>query len=241
MTPPNDYYVGLLDGKGYVRLLDTMGDDLAVVNAARASFAKESQELSEKDTRLIRYLATHQHWSPFRVCVLSFEIKAPLMVCRQWHTHVVASQHLDEQRGWNEQSRRYVTDEPEFYVPTVWRSAPANAKQGSGEPMSTAGQREANAALDGAITAGLDKYRYLLAIGVAPEQARLCLPAYALYTTWRWTCSLQALSYFIQLREEEHAQAEIVEYAHAVHALAQPCFPVSLEALLGTTTKKETQ
>lgn len=103
--------------KGYVRLVDSMGSDLTIVNAARASFAKESHELNEKDERLIKFLAENEHTSPFRHAVLQFEIKAPLMVARQWWKYIIGSSHLEGSQeslnAWNESSRRYVTEEPD--------------------------------------------------------------------------------------------------------------------------------
>ena len=131
-----DQKISVLD-KGYVRLVDTLGNDLSVANAARVSYDKQSSEMSERDAKLIKFLWDERHTSPFRHAAMTFEVYAPLFVARQWWKHAVASTHLDDQNGWNESSRRYITENEEFYVPEAhqWRSKPANSKQGSGEPI----------------------------------------------------------------------------------------------------------
>jgi thymidylate synthase (FAD) len=117
--------IDVLD-KGYVRLVDHMGSDISVVNAARVSYDKESQELTERDGKLINFLIREKHTSPFRHAALTFEVYAPLVVARQWWKYAVASSHVDDQNGWNESSRRYITEDEEFYIPTAnqWRSKP---------------------------------------------------------------------------------------------------------------------
>jgi thymidylate synthase (FAD) len=129
-----DNIVSVLD-KGYVRLVDVMGSDLSIVNAARVSFSKESKELSKKDVHLIDFLIRENHMSPFRHACATFEFKAPLLVRNQHWKYVVGSDHTMD--SWNESSRRYITIEPEFYVPSSedWRLAPDNKKQGSGGPI----------------------------------------------------------------------------------------------------------
>jgi len=138
-----DIKIDVLD-KGYVRLVDTMGNDLSVTNAARVSYDKESQlrddgSLTIADQRLIKFLWDEGHTSPFRHAAMTFEVYAPLFVARQWWKHTVASSHVDDQNGWNESSRRYITENEEFYIPKgdEWRSKPENSKQGSGEPFSS--------------------------------------------------------------------------------------------------------
>lgn len=217
--------------KGYVRLVDVMGSDLSVVNAARASFAKESRELAEKDRRLIRFLWEHSHTSPFRHAFMTFEVKAPLMVARQWWRYVVGSDHTMD--AWNEASRRYITLEPEFYVPQVWRSAPAHRKQGSGGALPGDVSAALAEELQRIVEAGMAAYDRALEMGVAPEQARLFLPAYALYTTWRWSASLQSVLHFLSQRLADDAQLEIREYARAVYTLARPHFPTVFEVVFG--------
>jgi len=125
--------------KGYVRYIKHMGDDLDPVNSAKVSFAKESVEFGDREARLLAFLQREEHSSVFRHSALTFEVYAPLFVARQWWKYAVASTHLEDQNGWNESSRRYVTETPEFYVPSSveWRSAPENRKQGSGEAVST--------------------------------------------------------------------------------------------------------
>lgn len=126
--------INVLD-KGYVILHDVMGSDLTIVNAARVSYNKRKEELDLNDEKLIRFLAKHDHTSPFRHATLQFEVYAPLMVARQHWKYVVGSDHVMD--AWNESSRRYVTEDPEFYIPKEdeWRSKPENSKQGSGEPI----------------------------------------------------------------------------------------------------------
>jgi thymidylate synthase (FAD) len=223
--------IDVLD-KGYVALVGVLGDDLAVVNAARASFEKASAAFTEKDARLIRYLAAHGHMSPFRHAVLSFEVKAPLMVARQWWRYHVSSAHTEGQDGWNEASRRYVTSEPEFYVPGAWRSAPAGKKQGSGEPLPEAVAACERALLEQHVETSLSLYKEALEAGVCAEQARGFLPAYFLYVSWRWTASLEGVAHLLKQRLAEDAQVEFQEYARAVLQLAEVQFPASLDAML---------
>lgn len=218
---------------GYVRLVDYMGSDLSVVNAARASFAKESKELDVKDARLIDYLARENHMSPFRHAFITFEFKAPLMVARQHWKYVVGSDHTMD--SWNESSRRYITMEPEFYVPKAdeWRLAPEDKKQGS--------HGLADPFVGGLLSAELERliehsealYNMALQNGVAPEQARLFLPAYAMHVVYRWSCSLQSACLFLSQRLEQTAQEEIRVYAEAVLDLIKDIYPVSIKALVG--------
>lgn len=220
-------------GNGYVRLVDHMGSDLSVVNAARASFAKESEEFSVKDARLIDYLARENHMSPFRHAFMTFEFKAPLMVARQHWKYVVGSDHTMD--SWNESSRRYVTMEPEFYVPEAdsWRLAPEDKKQGSAglcDPFIGATLSEQ---LERYIEQGEAFYRLAMDSGIAPEQARLFLPAYAMHVVYRWSCSLQSVCLFLVQRLENQAQEEIRVYAEAVLDLIKDIYPVSIKALVG--------
>jgi len=218
--------------KGYVRLVDVMGSDLTVVNSARVSYNKAKTELDEKDIRLIKFLAREGHTSPFRHATLQFEIYAPLMVARQWWKYVVGSDHVMD--AWNESSRRYITEEPAFYIPKAdqWRSAPQNSKQGSGEPLSSMIGEWFNQELEKHIQTGQKLYEEALKIGIAAEQARLFLPAYGMYVRWYWTASLQSVAHFLNQRLEHDAQKEIQEYAIAVYELAIEKFPVSLGELL---------
>ena len=218
--------------KGYVRLVDTMGSDLSVVNAARASFAKESLELDQKDVHLIDFLIRENHMSPFRHAFATFEFKAPLMVARQHWKYVVGSDHTMD--SWNESSRRYVTIEPEFYVPAVdeWRLAPDNKKQGSGGPIGPWIGSVLTDELNRYIEQGEALYTMAMDNGVAAEQARLFLPAYGMYVVYRWTCSLQSIALFLNQRLDEGSQVEIRDYARAVLSLIQPEFPISIGGLV---------
>lgn len=218
--------------RGYIVLVDRMGTDLTPVNAARASFSKRSEEMTEKDERLLSYLVEHRHTSPFRHAVMQFEVKAPLMVCNQWFRYVTGAASSDPFFAWNEQSRRYVSSDPEFYIPTEWRSAPDSKKQGSGGPVDAYCGVQASDHLERAINEGVHLYGTALKNGICAEQARLFLPAYAMYTTWYWTASLQAVCHFLRERLDEHAQFEIREYAKAVKQIAMECFPLSVERLL---------
>lgn len=225
--------------KGYARLVNHMGSDLTVVNSARVSYAKESKQLSEKDVKLIRFLAREGHTSPFRHAILQFEIYAPLMVARQWWKYVVGSAHYegtgDSLEAWNESSRRYITEEPIFYIPSEgeWRSKPENSKQGSGDPVPREIGVKLTAELMQFIDEGVRKYEQALEAGVCAEQARLFLPAYGMYVRWYWTASLQSVCHFLNQRLEHDAQKEIQEYAKAILELSKPHFPHAVQELVG--------
>lgn len=219
--------------KGYIRLVATMGDDTTVVNAARVSFDKESNEMTNRDERLIDFLAREGHDSPFRHAVMQFEAYAPMMVVRQWEKYLIGSNN-SEFGSRNESSRRYITENEEFYIPceVQWRSYPDNVKQGSGEPLwSDEGQKLTNNLIT-YIQNGERLYQEAMDMGVAPEQARLFLPAYGLYVRFRWTATLQTVAHLIKQRTAEDAQYEFRKYAEAIKEIAKDKFPVSLEALL---------
>ncbi|MDQ5940679.1 MAG: thymidylate synthase [Candidatus Dependentiae bacterium] len=213
-----------------VALIDHMGSDLSVVNAARVSFAKESQwlngqvnQLSMRDQKLIEYLAEHNHWSPFGHAFASFRIKAPVISARQL---VKSSVGL----CWNEISRRYVSYEPEVFSVPVWRGAPVNAKQGStGEPhISQAAACEVYEKVSMHAIAG---YNELVAGGVAPEQARLVLPQ-SMMTEWIWSGTLAAFARVCKLRMAQDTQAETRAVANGIGAEMERLFPFSFKALL---------
>lgn len=217
--------------KGYVKLIDVMGSDLSVVNAARASFNKDSQSLTGKDKGLIDFLVKNKHDSVFRHSAMTFEVYAPMEVKNQLIKHLVGSTHMDDQFGWNEISRRYVTSEPEYFAPDAWRSAPENRKQGSGPNIT---DPETLDLIDDLYTDYIEYadnlYYRLMDLGVAPEQARLVLPGYAIYTRWRWTASLAAVLNFLSLRLKEDAQYEIRQYAKEVESFVQAHFPYTYES-----------
>ena len=225
--------VNVLD-KGYVRLRDddVFGSDLSVVNAARVSYDKESNELNERDKRLIRFLAREGHTSPFRHAAATFEVYAPLMVARQWWKYVVGSDHTMD--GWNESSRRYITEEPTFYMPDAdqWREKPKHSKQGSGGYKDEFLGVYLMNDLKEHCRRSEELYKNAIKAGVAPEQARLFLPAYAMYVRWRWTASLQSICHFLNERLAADAQYEIRQYAKAVYKLIEPHFPESIKALV---------
>ena len=218
---------------GYVRLVDTLGNDLSIVNAARVSYDKESEEFTARDEKLLSFLVREGHTSPFRHAAITFEVYAPLFVARQWWKYAVASTHVDDQNGWNESSRRYITEEEQFYVPSAssWRSKPENSKQGSGEPIHFSVGAYYTNKLNGLIDEGTRLYHEAMNDNVAPEIARLFLPAYSMYVRWRWTVSLQGVMTFLDQRLEHDAQVEIQEYAKAVRDLSNAAFPQTFKAL----------
>ena len=208
-----------------VTYIDHMGNDLTVANAARVSFRNTSEmeddawgppKLKEKDAKLIRYLASHKHISPFGHCFASFHVKAPIFVARQLVKHKFLR--------WNEVSRRYVDDEPEFYEPKQWRGRSADKKQGS--------EGVVNITLDQELQSlwHLSIYKTLLSEGVAPEQARMVLPQSTL-TEWYWSGSVDAFSDMANLRCKEDTQAETRVVADQISDQMLELFPVSWEAL----------
>lgn len=214
--------------KGHVEYIEHMGSDLTVVNAARVSFAKNSgwetdengnSKLSAKDQRLIRYLATHNHWTPFAHPQITLRIKAPIFVRTQLFKHKVGFTE-------NEISRRYVTVEPEFYTPD-WRSAPTDgAKQGSSDFIYDPVVEDLDRMYNKIALDSVDIYRELLKQGVAPEQARSVLPQ-GTYTEWWWTGSLSAYARVFKQRIDAHAQWEVQQYADAIGKILEPLFPHS--------------
>jgi thymidylate synthase (FAD) len=217
-----------------VEYVDHMGSDVNVVNAARVSFAKEVEEFNiEKDTKLINYLAKHNHWSPLAHTSISIRIKAPIFMARQFVKHQIGL-------VWNEESRRYIDEEPEFYFPKVWRNKPENVKQGSAGTHSMEvlygtngkdGCRDLVYEVLEVVEESLDLYNSLIKEGVAPEQARMILPQNTM-TNWIWTGSLVAFARIVKLRTEEHAQIEAQELAVKIAEVVEPLYPVSWKALM---------
>ena len=220
---------------GYVRLVSSTGTDLDVVNAARVSFDKESNEFTEKDERLIKYLARNQESSPFRHSNLTFEVYAPLMVARQHFKYVIGSAHIEDGTAWNESSRRYITENNQFHIPDSdgWRSAPDSRKQGSGGPIDITAGFQLTRDLTLVVSQAEKLYQRALKMGVAPEQARLFLPAYSLFVRYRWTPTLAGVIHFLRERLGHTAQYEIHEYARAVESLTRSAYPASVSAWLG--------
>jgi len=213
-----------------VTYIDHMGSDLSVVNAARVSFGKKSEALgtsgvegepmtpilNDPDKRLIKYLAKHRHMSPFGHAFASFHVKAPIFVARQLVKHKFLR--------WNEISRRYVSDAPEFYTPKEWRGKSADKKQGSDGVVDVGDWGDTNWAC-------LTAYNDLLEHGVAPEQARMVLPQSTM-TEWYWSGSLDAFADMCKLRCATDTQAETQEVAWDIYFQMEKLFPVSWIALM---------
>ena len=211
-----------------VTYVNHMGSDLTVVNAARVSFGKQSdwlprvhngeaKVLSQRDIKLIKYLAKHKHISPFGHCFASFHVKAPVFVARQLVKHKFLR--------WNEISRRYVNSTPEFYVPDAWREASDDKKQGSGDALDLNPDLAKNM-----VESSLQDYQYLLAKGVCPEQARMILPQ-SMMTEWYWSGSLDAFVDMCNLRCKPDTQAETREVAELIDDQMTTMFPYSWEEL----------
>lgn len=224
-----------------VSYIDHMGSDLSVVNAARVSFGKKSDwewgeidtdeygdfipnVLSDKDKKLIKYLAEHKHYSPFGHCFASFHVKAPIFVARQLVKHKFLR--------WNEISRRYVDDEPEFYMPEKWRGRPKNKKQGSEgvinlHPLTFIVDDLYYVEID---EATINVYNFLISQGVAPEQARMVLPQSTM-TEWWWSGSLDAFANMYNLRSKPDAQYESRLVANQIGEKMLELFPISWKEL----------
>ena len=200
-----------------VSLVDHMGSDLSVVNAARVSFAKEHKEFDNvADTKLINYLAKHNHWSPFGHGSLQFAISAPVFVARQLVKHQVGL-------VWNEVSRRYVDNEPEFYTPTEWRKSAENKKQGSSDET-------VEYSVLPAYTFAKQCYENMLRMDIAPEMARMVLPQ-SMMTEWYWSGTLYAFARVCNLRCKPDAQKETRDVGWGIDKYARKLFPASWKAL----------
>jgi thymidylate synthase (FAD) len=212
----------------HVELLDSMGNDLDVANAARVSFYKESEWelhddllfLPEKDARLIHYLAKHNHFTPFCHAQIKFRVTMPIYVARQLAKHQIGG-------VVNEVSRRYVSTSPVLDVPTKWRRAAENVKQGSSDELVNVDQEHINQLMDQCLAT----YDYLIESGVCPEQARAVIPVCS-ETTWIWTGSLVFFARVCKLRLDAHAQKETRDVVEQINKLIEPLFPVSWAALM---------
>lgn len=215
-----------------VELIDSMGTDLSVVNAARVSFHKESKfeivagnrkddvgVLSQKDQRLLEFLATHNHWTPFAHTALSFRIKAPIFVARQLGKHQIGL-------VWNEVSRRYVDDPPEFYMPDKWRKRAENVKQGSSDEDVDIPHN----CYAVSVQTAERTYSQMITAGVCPEQARMILPQ-SMMTEWIWTGNVASFARVCKLRLDPHTQKETQDIARMISDLIQEKFPYSWRAL----------
>lgn len=215
-----------------VELLNHMGDDLTVVNAARVSFDKQHKVMdAEKDPKLINYLAREGHWTPFSHPIVSFRVTCPLFVAAQLKRHVVGA-------SVNEVSRRYVDSEPTFEDLT-WRHRPdASIKQGSAGELTPQMQARANKIARNVVRIALESYEALLDMDIAPEQARSVLPQ-TMHTSWWWTASLYFWANLCALRIHSHAQKETRAVAEAIENHVEPLFPVSWAALKRHMREKE--
>ena len=201
-----------------VNFIDKLGSDLSVVNAARVSFAKIKEKLDEKDDKLIKYLAKWGHWSPFAHAFLSFRIKAPIFVARQLVKHQVGL-------SWNEVSRRYVDDQPEFYIPTMWRKRPDKSiKQGSSK-------EEVPYDITHMLNVAETTYKDMLEEDIAPEMARMVLPQ-CMVTEWIWSGSVYAFSRVCNLRNKSNAQVETRVVTQQIAKHMEDHFPICSRYLL---------
>ncbi len=217
--------------------IEHMGSDVSVVNSARVSFGKKSDSigsydihmgnwageipvLEDRDEKLIKYLAKHKHLSPFGHCFASFHVKAPVFVARQLVKHKFLR--------WNEISRRYVDDDPEFYAPSEWRGKSEDKKQGSDGTVEVRG----SVPVGRAMYACRDAYEGLLKVGVCPEQARMVLPQ-SMMTEWYWSGSLDAFADMCRLRCAPDTQAETRMVASEISELMGQLYPSSWDALIG--------
>ena len=207
--------IDVLD-KGYIEVVDSLGDDLTPVNAARVSFGDRSNEFTEKDRKLSKFLIKNKHFSPFRHQHVMMIIKAPEFVMRQAYKHVVGiettSDHPTKDHAWNEISGRYVEYE-DFYIPDDYRAQSDDNKQASDGVVDD--QEGASALWKKSQSTAIKCYREMLDMGMAKEQARSILPL-TVYTQVWWTASFQSIMNFIELRDEPTAQVEIQEYARAL-------------------------
>jgi|TARA_B100001778_G_scaffold319301_1_gene308662 thymidylate synthase (FAD) len=204
-----------------VELIDKMGTDLSVVNAARVSYSKTKDVFDAKDEKLIKYLAEHEHWSPFAHASMQFRIKAPVFVARQLVKHQVGL-------VWNEVSRRYVDFPPEIYRPDAWRGRPVNSKQGSDGEVELGQTIDHN--LETTMQSCLILYNTMIQKGVAPEQARMVLPQ-SMMTEWYWSGTVYAFARVCNLRCKPDTQKETQDVANEIDKLAKDAFPHSWKHL----------
>jgi thymidylate synthase (FAD) len=209
-----------------VELLAYMGDDNAVCDAARVSFDKEAVNYTpEQNSKLLKYLAKNDHWSPFAHTTLKFRFNAPMFIARQFQKHVVGF-------AWNEVSRRYVSSDPSFFVPESWRKRPDNMKQGSVNEGEVPLSHDVLIAYMDQMREHTRDYKSMISQGICPEQVRMCMPQ-SMMTQWIWTGSLMAWARFVKLRADSHAQQECWPYAKKVREEMEDLFPQATLALLG--------
>lgn len=213
-----EHVVSVLD-KGFLALDGAFASDLAVVNAARVSFNSQSQDMSERDEGLIRFLMKNRHGSPFEHGYFRFLVKAPLAVVREHHRHRAG-------HSYNEWSGRYSKIEPEFYVPEYVRTQVGKPGAYTFEPVDEDTREETREAIDRAGSEAFETYERLLEQGIAKEVARLVLPL-ATYTKYYWSCNPRSLMHFCSLRNHPDAQFEIREYASAAESFLEKLMPIT--------------
>jgi thymidylate synthase (FAD) len=213
--------------KGFIEVVDSLGNDLTVVNSARVSFGKRKTVWNASDRRLVKYLAKYKHYSPFRHLQVQFHIKAPEFVMRQWYKHVVGiettSNSASKDHAWNEISGRYVPVE-DFYTPDVWRKQSEDNKQASEGVLDDLQQKRMEDCYNEYMRQVEMTYDRMIDAGMAKEQARIILPLNQ-YTEVYWTASFQAIMNFIELRNEKTSQWEIQQYAKVLLELMHETFP----------------
>lgn len=218
---PSEAAFCLDDEIGFVSLIQSVGDDAMIVNSARVSFGKKIDTVEEKDKKLLRFLLEHSHGTPLEHTCLTFLVKCPLFVARQWHRHRVGI-------SINEISGRYVEVKDEFYIPKTFRQQSKSNRQASVESeFSDEVSKLMAENYTAAIEESFDRYKKLLDLGVAREQARGVLPLCS-YTQYYWTCNLRSLFHFVKLRDHADAQWEIQQYAKIMLEQAKKYFPVTI-------------
>ena len=218
--------IDVLD-KGYIEVVDKLGDDLTPVNAARVSFGSKSETFEEKDRRLSKFLIKHKHFSPFRHQHVMMILKAPEFVMRQWYKHVVGiettSSSVTKDHAWNEISGRYIPVK-EYYYPEVWRKQSDDNKQASESELDDLQQKRMTQIYNEYMRHVEMTYERMVDAGMAKEQARILLPL-SQYTQVWWTASFQSIMNFIELRDEPTSQVEIQEYARVLKTIMLDVFP----------------
>jgi thymidylate synthase (FAD) len=217
--------------KGFVEVIDSLGSDLTVVNSARVSFGKRKETYDKSDRALVRYLAKHKHFSPFRHMVVQFHLKAPEFVMRQWYKHVVGiettSSYPTKDHAWNEISGRY-TPVSDYYIPEIWRKQSEDNKQASEGELDKLQQKRMTHLYERYLFEVERVYDTMVDAGMAKEQARVVLPL-SQYTEVYWTASFQAIMNFIELRDETTAQWEIQEYAKCLKEMMYDIYPETIK------------
>ncbi len=217
--------------KGFVEVIDSLGSDLTVVNSARVSFGKRKETYDKSDRALVRYLAKHKHFSPFRHMVVQFHLKAPEFVMRQWYKHVVGiettSSYPTKDHAWNEISGRY-TPVSDYYIPEIWRKQSEDNKQASEGELDKLQQKRMSHLYERYLFEVERVYDTMVDAGMAKEQARVVLPL-SQYTEVYWTASFQAIMNFIELRDETTAQWEIQQYAKCLKEMMYDIYPETIK------------